>query len=181
LGGGLFFFCLGGRRVGGGWGGGGGCIGLVWDGILGLGVASVEEEETWSLGRCLLTESESGARGSGGGGMMFLDFMVPSRVMAGCEGRCPRRDVEIEKRIRVESLAKPASTLMRLVLMGTVFNQSMKRPGEKSEGWTSSETRMLKRSLGYSRRGSSEVVDDDVEALRLNRAEDLGVLGSSGD
>jgi hypothetical protein len=41
---------------------------------------------------------------------------------------------EIEKRTRVESLAKPASTLIRLVLMGTVFSHSRKRSGDKSEG-----------------------------------------------
>jgi hypothetical protein len=99
------------------------------------------------------------------GGIMFLDFMVPRSVIAGCEGRYARIVGDIENRTRVESLAKPASTLMKLVFIGIVFSQSMKRSGEKSVGWTSSEMRMLKRRRGYSGGDDRDVVGDAAEAF----------------
>jgi len=113
--------------------------------------------------------------------MRFLDLIVPRSVIAGRSGRYARIAGHIENITRVESLAKPASTLTRLAGMGTVLSQSTKRSTEKSLGLTSSETRMLKNSLGYSGRSASEVIEDETEAFRLNRPALLGVLGSSGE
>jgi hypothetical protein len=97
--------------------------------------------------------------------MMFWDLIVPRSVIAGLSGRYPKIAGSIETISSVESLAKPASTLTKLALMGTCFSQSRKFSGEKSLALTSSEIRMLNRSLGYSESSPSEVVEDDADAL----------------
>jgi hypothetical protein len=63
----------------------------------------------------------------------------------------------------VESLAKPASTLTRFTLIGIFFSQSKKISVDSSLDLTSSKIRMLSRSLGYSGRSDSEVVEDVVD------------------
>ena len=91
---------------------------------------------------------------------MFLDFMVPRSVIAGFSGRYPRRAGSIENITNVESLAKPASTLTRLTLIGIFFSQSRKISVDNSLALTSSKIRMLSRSLGYSGRSNGELVND---------------------
>ncbi len=95
--------------------------------------------------------------------MMFLDLMVPRSVMAGFSGRYPSMAGSIENITNVEPLAKPASTLTRLTLIGIFFSQSKKISVDNSLALTSSTIRMLSRSLGYSGRSNSEVVDDVVD------------------
>ena len=95
--------------------------------------------------------------------MMFLDFMVPRSVMAGFSGRYPRIAGSIENISNVESLAKPASTLTRLTLIGIFFSQSKKISVDNSLALTSSKIRMLSRSLGYSGRSNSELVKDAAD------------------
>ena len=95
--------------------------------------------------------------------MMFWDFMVPRSVIAGFSGRYPRMAGSIENITNVESLAKPASTLTRLTLIGIFFSQSKKISVDSSLDLTSSKIRMLSRSLGYSGRSNSEVVEDATD------------------
>jgi len=99
-------------------------------------------------------------RVSGTIAMIFLDLIVPRSVIAVFSGRYPKIAGRIDNISRVESLANPASTLTRLVLIGIFFSQSKKISGEKSLALTSSETRMLNKSLGYSGRSDSEVVEE---------------------
>ncbi len=65
----------------------------------------------------------------------------------------------------VESLAKPASTLIAFASIGSVDNQSVKIPVDKSFGLMSSLIRILKRSLGYSESDDIEVAGE-AELLR---------------
>jgi len=113
--------------------------------------------------------------------MMFFDFIVPRSVIAGFSGRYPRMAGSIENITNVESLAKPASTLTRLTLIGIFFSQSKKLSVDSSLDLTSSKIRMLSRSLGYSGRSNSEVVEGAADWFRLTRLAELGVFGGSGD
>lgn len=109
---------------------------------------------------------------------MFLDLIVPRSAMAGFSGRYPRIAGDIENIMSVESLAKPASTLTKLALMGTFLSQSMKISEERSLGLTSSERRILNKSLGYSGSSAKEVAEDGADASGLNRLAEIGVSGS---
>jgi len=113
--------------------------------------------------------------------MMFLDLIVPRSVMAGFSGRYPRMAGSIENITNVESLAKPASTLTRLTLIGIFFSQSKKISVDSSLDLTSSKIRMLSSSLGYSGRSNSEAFDGAADWFRLTRLAVLGVSGRSGD
>jgi hypothetical protein len=110
--------------------------------------------------------------------MIFLDLIVPRSVIAGLSGRYPRIAGEIENITSVESLAKLASTLTRLALMGTFLSQSTKISAESSLSLTSSERRILNRSLGYSGSSANDVAEEGADVLGLNKLDEPGVPGS---
>jgi hypothetical protein len=97
--------------------------------------------------------------------MIFLDLIVPRSVIAGFSGRYPRMAGSMENITSVESLAKPASTLTRLALIGNLFSQSKKISEDNSFAFTSSEIRMLNKSLGYSGISDNEVVEDEADVF----------------